>query len=240
MRSFDFPKQAIASLKRVGIAATLVLGAAAVQAVSISPVLVELSPARRVVSVTFVNSGSEPLRFQSQVMAWSQVGGVDRHQPSDDLIVAPPIADIPAGGTQIFRVALRGPANGHEQAYRLVFEDASEASAPTAGEVALKVRINHDLPVFVAAAGAPKSRLALLPCPGRAACVRVENSGNRYAQVRELIIDRSGSHSTMRVNSRVLAGAWRQWDLPVGSGPARVSLQSADGPVSVAMPASTR
>lgn len=240
MRSFDFPKQAIASLQHVGIAAALVLGAATVQAVSISPVLVELSPARRVVSVTFINSGSEPLRFQSQVLAWSQVDGVDRHQPSDDLIVAPPIADIPAGGTQIFRIALRGPASGHEQAYRLVFEDASEAAAPQAGQVALKVRINHDLPVFVAAAGAPKPQLLLSPCPGRAACVRVENSGDRYAQIRELTLERGASQSAMRVNSRVLAGAWRQWDLPAGNGPVRVILQSADGPVSVALPASTR
>lgn len=218
-------------------------------AVTIAPVVVELSPARRVVSITFTNPDDLVLRYQAQVMAWSQVDGVDRREPTDDLIVAPPIAEIPPGGSQIFRVALRGPATGHEQTYRVIFEDVTEATAaaPTTDALAVQLRVAHDLPVFVAAAGTPRGQLRLGPCldqaPGTMTCVRLDNSGDRYAQVKSLMLERGTWQKEIPVGARVLAGAWKQWELELPTetnGPLRVTALSRDGDVSIVLPADIR
>lgn len=247
MRPIRFPPLAVASTRRMALAAALVLGVAVAQAVSISPVVLELSPSRRITSVTFSNPGDQPITFQTRTLAWKQVDGVDQYLPTDDLIVAPPIAEIAAGGSQIFRVALRTPATTHEQAYRLVFEDATAAVASSPDEVAIKVRINHDLPVFVSVAGQPTARLRMGPCQGAkastSACVRLDNAGDRYAQIKVLSIERGSWRKQMSVNARILAGAWRQWELelPVGTaGVVRVSTATPDGVFSTELAAPPR
>lgn len=242
MRPFGFPHLTVAPFRRAGVLAALVLSIAVAQAVSISPVVVELSPSRRIASVTFSNPGSEPIRYQSRVLAWSQVDGVDRYEASDALIVAPPIAEIPAGGKQIFRVALRGAAASHERAFRMVFEDVTATLAAPTGEVAIKLRVTHDLPVFVAVDGNPSTQLRLQACPKPSApgCVRLENTGSHYAQIRSLSIERGAWSQQKTVNTRVLAGAWKQWqlDLPVdGAGSVKVSAHALGGVVSTELPA---
>lgn len=238
-----------ATIRRIGVATALLLFVVAVQAVTISPVVVELSPSRRIVTITFTNQGDQPLRYQTQALAWSQVDGVDRREPSDELIVAPPIADIAPGGRQLFRVTLRRPPTGHEQAYRLIFEDvtATSVAAPATDEVAIRFRVNHDLPVFVAAAGKPQALLQLGPCldkpVGTITCVRLSNQGKRYAQVKSLTLERGTWRKEMPLSERVLAGAWKQWELEVPGGTSgilRITAQSRDGQASIELPAVAR
>ena len=125
------------------------LGITVAQALMISPVVVELSPARRVVSITMSNAGDQPLRYQAKTLAWTQTEGADQYPASDDLIVVPAIFEIPAAASQIVRVALRHPATGREQAYRLIFQDVTAVTAPssTGDQVAINIRVDHDLPV---------------------------------------------------------------------------------------------
>lgn len=211
------------------------LGITEAQALTISPVVVELSPARRIVSITLSNSGDQPLRYQAKTLAWNQADGIDQYPDRDDLIVAPAIFEIPAGASQIVRVTLRHPANGREQAYRLIFQDVTAITAPkSAGDlVAINFRIDHNLPVFVSAPGKPAPAVQLGPCQNSTvACIRLTNSGDRYAQIKSLTVERGVWHKEMPVSARVLAGAWRQWplELPPGtSGPIKVSARTRDG-----------
>lgn len=206
-------------------------------AVTISPVLVELSPARRVVSITITNSGDAAVAFQTSVRRWTQADNGDRYEDSDELIVVPPIADIPAGSSQIFRVTPRRPPGAEERAYRLVFEDVSDAKERDAGtEVAISFRVNHDLPAFVEASGRPRAqpRLGLCanPPPAGRACVRVDNDGNRYVLVRKLTVEDGGEHREVNVSSRVLAGAWREWTFELPSNvklPLKIGAETSDG-----------
>lgn len=249
MRPIRSSRGLAARTANLAAAATFGLGCAVACAVSIAPVLVELSPARRVVSITFTNPGDQALRYQTQAMAWTQVDGADRREPTNDLIVAPPIAEIAPGKSQIFRVALRGPATGREQAYRLIFEDVTEATAAAPGTDAFAVHLQvaHDLPVFVAAAGKPRAQLHLGPCLDKPAgtmnCVRLDNSGDRYAQIKSLLLERGAWRNEMPLGARVLAGAWKQWELPLPSGTngaLRVTAQSRDGEASTELPVAAR
>ena len=232
---------AVASLG-FSVLAGLGLWGSAAQALTISPVLVELSPARRVASITISNPGDTPLRFQTQVRAWSQPDGADAYADTDELFVVPPIAEIAAGGSQIFRVTTRTPPSAEEHAYRLIFEDVSELAAPAtrSGETAISIRVNHDLPVFFAAPGKPHLQSRLGPCPHPAAlpantgCVRLHNEGSRYLRVKSLTLEGANWRKDIKVGTRVLAGAWRQWtfDRPPGmTGAVRVKAETSDGPV---------
>jgi fimbrial chaperone protein len=222
--------------------APLALGTGPARALTIAPVIVELSPARRVVSITITNPADRAIAFQASPRSWTLEDGADRYEDTDEILVVPQIAEIPPGGRQIFRVTARVPAVSVERAYRLVFEDVSEAVAQTT-EVAVTLRVDHDLPVFVAPPGRPRAEARISACaPPQSegtGCVRIDNDGNRYLQVRSLTVEGEGWRKEETVNARVLAGGWRQWNyaLPqIGAVPSSVTASTGDGPVSVPWP----
>ncbi len=217
-------------------------------ALTISPVLVELSPGRRIVSITVSNPGDHAVTFQTQTLAWDQPDGADRYADTDDLVVVPPIATISADGTQIFRITTRAPPGAQEQAYRLILEDVTEftAPAPSADDVTVNIHVNHNLPVFVAVPGKPRPQPRLGQCGSSVAvasaasgCIQLDNDGNRYVVVKSMTIDGTNLHLELKGGSRVLAGAWHQWafDLPPGSaGTLHAKAETSGGTVTFEWP----
>src|ERR1700682_2620746 len=126
MRPHAVVKFAVTLAGLVSAAVVLGLWSNVTQALTISPVLVELSPDRRITSITLSNPADHPVSFQTQTLAWSQSDGTDVYTESDELIVVPPIAEIGAGESQIFRVTFRATPAPQERAYRLIFEDVTE------------------------------------------------------------------------------------------------------------------
>ena len=222
----------------------LSLWGAAAHSLTISPVLVELSPSRRIVSISVANPSERALTLQTQTLAWDQPNGLDHYAPTEDLIVVPPIATVGAGQTQIFRVTMRTLEHAQEQAYRLILEDVTElvaAPAPTAETAAIKIHFNHNLPVFFsgAAKAAPQPRLgrctsaepAISPA---SACLQFNNDGGRYLTIKSLAVNGANLHLQIKVGSRVLAGAWRQWALelpPRFAGTLNATAETSAGPV---------
>lgn len=216
------------------------------QAVVIAPVVVEISPTRRVASITVSNSDDKAISFQSQVLSWQQIDGVDQYADSSQLIVVPPIAEIAAGGSQVFRVTTRLPPGPQEVAFRLILEDVTQLATPATGSDAMQVvlRVNHNLPVFFAAAGTPSAKPRVSACgegqkAGRG-CVRIENLGNRFVVVKSLAVASGEWRQDVPVSGRVLAGAWKQWefDLPDNlNGTLKVSADTSMGAIVGDLPA---
>lgn len=198
-------------------------------AMGVSPILVELSPARRVASVTLTNPTDRPKSVQAQLLTWIQQEGIDQYAETDALIVTPVIAQIAAGGTQVFRVALRSrTAQPVEQAYRLILEDVTEESAsPSASNVSLRYRIS--LPVMSAPqeAARPMPRWTLCPAPPGKTCVRLDNDGNRRLRLSTLVLEgKEGWRREVSGAGTVLAGSWKEWrfdQFPGHKSPTRVS-----------------
>lgn len=221
-------------LGRASLLAALVLAAGSAAAVTIAPVIVELSPARKIVSVTVTNPSDTKISFQADVLAWSQPNGQDHFEESDDLLVVPPMADIAAGASQIFRITSRTPPSTGEQAYRLILEDVSPETAGAANSATVNIRVRHSLPVFVAAQGTPVIAVRVASCaaPAGKGCVRLHNEGGRYVAAKRLTIDSAGWHKEVPLAARVLAGAWREWqfDLPASAaGPFSVKADTSAG-----------
>jgi fimbrial chaperone protein len=135
------------------IAGSLLSCAAAASAAagsfSIAPIRVELGGAHRTEVLTVHNDGDEPITLQLKASAWSQTGGEESYADTRELLITPPVLQIPAHGDQIVRAALRRePAATQELSYRLFFEEIPQP-APK-GFVGLRIALHVSLPVFVA------------------------------------------------------------------------------------------
>lgn len=204
-------------LRRAGmLAALLATGGAA--AMTIAPVVVELSPARKVVSVTVTNPSGSAVNFQAEVLAWSQANGQDRFEATHDIMVVPPVANIAAGASQIFRVTPRTPHGARERAYRLILEDVTAGVAGPQDSATVNIRVRHSLPVFVAAAGTPAMSVQVAQCaaPAGKGCVRLSNDGGRYVTTKSMNIESGAWDKQVVLGTRLLAGGWREWqfDMP--------------------------
>lgn len=229
------------------LGAGLMVNTAALSQMLVNPVVVEFGARQpaATVRVSLSDTAKAPMRLQAELMRWEQdLQGEDRVSPGNDLLVTPPIADLQPGGTQLFRVALRGPRAAPEEiAYRLILEDIAEP--PTAvlentppGYVAVNFRMRYDLPVMVAPTGKIMNSLRWKPCPADAAkalkaasavnpgassneaCMRLLNSGNRRVKVRTLTLAGDGWQQALPLKESVniLAGAEREWLIPLQPG----------------------
>ncbi len=213
----------------------MLIAAAGAGATTIAPVVVELSPARKVVSVTVTNPSDGPVNFQAEVLAWTQPDGQDRMEATNDIMVVPPVARIAAGASQIFRVTPRTPPSAREQAYRLILEDVTAEMAAQQNTATVNLRVRHSLPVFVAAAGTPSIGVQVASCaaPAGKACVRLTNEGGRYVTAKSLSVEGGAWNKQLPLGIRLLAGAWREWqfDLPATvTGPLTVKADTSAGP----------
>lgn len=160
---------------------------------SVSPVRVNLSPRAPVAALTLSNAGDAPLTVQATTVAWRQQGGQDQYASTDELIVSPPLFEVPPHASQIIRVGLRGPMpSDGERDYRLLLREIPPPPEP--GFVGVQVALQMNLPVFVqpAVAAAPKLNWSA-QAEGHKVVLRMANQGNAHVQLTGLRVALEGS-----------------------------------------------
>ncbi len=181
-------------------------------ALTISPIMVELSPQKKVASLRVLNDSAEAMTFQAETLSWQQTGSGDQYAQTHELLVAPTIARIEPGATQIFRVMLKGTdSRDTEHAYRLMLEDVTQETATQPGEV--KLRFRHNLPLFVTPRQPVVVNSQWRPCAASAnkGCVQLENLGNRRVRLSSVAVEGPGWRKEIEGGITVLAGATRKW-----------------------------
>lgn len=207
--------------------------------ISISPVVIEIDSPRRAVAVTLTNNGDRPVTFQTEAMVWQQVNGADHNEPTEDLLVIPPVVEVPAKASQVFRVMLRTRAPSPvERTYRVILEDITEEQAAVSGQASVAFKLTHNLPVLIAPSVKVVNAIRWRPCPpeafttaastpvkpsatrGAEVCVRLLNAGNRRVKVQTLTLTGEGWEQALPLKDgvNVLAGAEREWRLPLTKG----------------------
>ena len=203
---------------------------------SISPVRVFLEPRQRAAALTIVNGADTEVILQADVLRWSQDGaGQDRLEPSDDVIVSPPILKVPAQGRQVVRLArLVAPDPQRQLTYRLLLREVPDTSRVTQPGASLPIALVLSIPIFLSPAGAqPDVRCELQA--GQPPQVACRNDGRAYAQLRELSVLREGQ-TLGRFEGAVylLAGSHRVLPLKPGDpaawtpGEAQIQLRLED------------
>lgn len=117
----------------------------------VTPVRIVFGKDQKISSFTIKNLTQKAVILQSQGYDWLQKDGNSTYKKTDKLFIAPPIADIAPGKTQLFRVALRDVTiTDKEQAFRIYVQEVIPEEEKRAGTLQFALRIG--LPVFVKAA----------------------------------------------------------------------------------------
>ena len=175
----------------------------------VSPVSVALAQAERAAVLTLSNTGKSPMNVQVRAYKWSQTEQ-DEYvlDPTNDLIVSPPIMQLAPGAQQELRLIRTQPSSAQEQQYRIIVD---ELPSPT---VALKKGINlmlrHNIPVFLNAEQNPSAQLQWRgeAVAGGKTRIRISNTGQTRAQIARIWLAKEGKEST------VLSGGLTGYVLP--------------------------
>lgn len=184
---------------------------------AVSPVRVNLSAQSPAAALTLSNAADAPLTVQATAVAWQQEDGQDTYVDTADLIISPPLFEVPPRASQIVRIGLRGkmPTDG-ERSYRLLLREIP--SPPPPGFAGVQVALQMSLPVFVQpeAATFPKLDWFARADSGKVV-LRIANRGNVHVQITALrvALERSRVVYNQPLSLYLLPGSERSVEIPV-------------------------
>ncbi|MCB4823541.1 fimbrial biogenesis chaperone [Roseicella aerolata] len=191
----------------------------AAAATRISPTLLDFAPGQMAGLLEFANLGDGAISIDIDIVAWTQRGDEDILAPSEDIVVSPPAAVIPAGARQTLRVIFRRRPEGEgERSYRLLI--AENPVAPDRNRT-IAVAVTHSLPVFMGPAlggGQGRVQWRAERSPEGGWDLVAANPGQRYIRIQSLSVLTSRAQQ-LPVEPRgrtpyVLPGVERRWRLP--------------------------
>ena len=200
------------------------MGAIVVNATTlgVSPVRVTLSEKQKVGTLIVRNDGTEPVPMQLEIVNWSKEDGKDVFSPTRELIVNPPIFKVPAGGSQLIRVGLRGRTDAQrELTYRIFLQELPSPPDPNFNGTKLLMRLS--LPVFVLpkVTAKPVLQWQAERISDGALKVSLTNVGNEHIQIINFSLSQSGSAQpwiTQNTSDYVLIGQSFDWILQANQG----------------------
>ena len=190
-------------------------------AIGVSPVRVTLSDKQKIGTITLRNDGTDPVPMQLEALKWSKEEGEDVFTSTRELIVSPPIFTIPAGGSQLIRVGLRGaPDAQRELTYRIFLQELPPPPDPDFNGTKMLMRVS--LPVFVLpkVAAKPVLRWQAVRTSDGALKISLTNDGNAHVQIINFSLSKPGSAQpwiTQNSSDYVLIGQSFDWILPASA-----------------------
>lgn len=207
---------------------------------SVSPVRIFMEARERATGVTIINEGDTDLVMQAELFEWKQKpDGTDDLQPTQDLVLAPPILRLAKGARQVVRLAnLRPPVPGEQLTYRMIVREVPEALKPTQPGVQIQVALAFSLPIFITPPGAKRALVCTAsrasPIAVRATC---ENRGQAYAQAASVTLTTPAGNTLLSSEIKggyILPNATRSFELSsegnrVPGGPLKLQVTQDDG-----------
>jgi fimbrial chaperone protein len=209
MRQSKFGKLAAA-----GLLAIIVPGIGWTSSFSVMPVRVELSPGKLNSVLRVSNASDESLMMQVSVLRWTTDGEKDLYAPVDDVLLNPPVFNVPAHGTQILRLGLRkSKAAEDELAYRLIVAEVPKPLPP--GFLGLRTVVRVSIPIFIKTPGATTAQLsweATTDADG-ALIITAVNHGHAHIQIRamDVVSGQSAERYSKNLNDYLLPGQKHEW-----------------------------
>ena len=204
-----------------------------------SPTLFELSATKAADTLTLRNDGTSVLNAQVRVYHWLQKNGVDTSEPTQDVVVSPPVLSIQPGSEQIVRVVRvsKKPLTGEDN-FRLIVDEIPDKSQQKPGDISFTFR--HSIPLFVMDQKGGKSKLSwYFEKAGDTTYLVAKNDGTRRVRIGGLTLKSSGANDFVLgkgLNGYVLSGSSMRWALPSrvsfgSTGPVNVTARSDEGPI---------
>ena len=194
---------------------------------TVTPVRIQISTSRPNAVMQIVNRDDQPVTVQAHVVAWNTDGQNDVYADSNEIMLNPPIAVIPAHQSQLIRLGLRHPTEGtQEQSYRLILEEVPPPARPDFRGIQTLLRLS--IPIFAV----PKTKIspqitwrAVKTDDSQLRLIAV-NQGTAHVQIKSLEV-RSGESSDDFLKGTppayLLPSQQRQWMISAQS--ARTATQ---------------
>ena len=196
--------------------------------VSLYPTTVLAAPTEKSAALIIENKGMETERYQVTVFAWSQnPEGRDVLAPSQDILAAPSVVEVPAGAKRAVR-AIRLVGQGTPGYYRLLLRQLPKPAIP--GAKGMRVLVNQDIPVGFEDA---KSGQPVLTARFTKSGVLLSNTGARAARMSAI---GPAAQSAWREGALgwVLPGQSKLVELKPGQKASSLSITVNGSPVTVA------
>ncbi len=232
------------SFYAAAIAFSILSGSAADAAsLSVAPARVEIVAPAATATLTLRNDDTHPITVQIRVFRWSQVGGIDRLEPSDDVVASPPMTVLPPRADYTVRVVRvsKAPVAG-EECYRLLIDELPDRSRQIPGAVTFVLR--YSLPVFFVSPDAAQPQVSwAVQTRGNTVVVIAKNAGGRHLRIADLALaDPRGTFADLSgLVGYVLPGSSMRLPLPKQRkesiiGPVTLTAQGDEGVINATAP----
>jgi fimbrial chaperone protein len=187
---------------------------AGAQGLEVAPTNIQLAPGQSAVALTITNRNERKISFQIRGFSWGQQGAEeDILTPTDAILASPPLATIEPGAAQVVRLVLKHPPEGHEETYRILFDQLPPPDE--AGVVHLLIRIS--IPVFAEPSTrvSPRVHWRITQHGGRSWLVAT-NDGTRHLTVHDIKLQSADGRALgveIKSPPHILAGASRRWPI---------------------------
>jgi fimbrial chaperone protein len=190
------------------------------QTLEVMPVRIELPPGQLTTTLSITNRGTEPTAVQARAFAWSQKDNSEQLDATRDLVLSPPIAELPPGETQLMRILLRKPPVDKEATYRILVDQIPPAEDPGTVRIALRL----SLPLFAEPMRrvAPEIDWRVVSADGSSAELVAQNRGGRHVRLTKVSLSGPDGLSLTVAGDEspyILPGAERRWKLTGHSAP---------------------
>ncbi len=202
---------------------------------SVNPVRVYLDGKSKTGSLVVENTSDEVVTIQATLNSWTQADGMDKNEPTEDLLVSPPIFKVQPQSRQVVRIGfLKTPDATREGTYRLFLQEVPQPRKPD--EQGMGVSLRMSLPIFVAPSAG--NHQALLKWTAQSVDdnhlkLSLANSGNAHIQITAISVslpDGSYLAGSPAMMTYILPGQLHTWDFitdkPWKNGALRVAVKS--------------
>lgn len=185
--------------------------------------------------LTLTNEAKRPINVQIRVFRWTQKGGVEQLEPTNDVVVSPPSTTLAGNKDYAVRVVrvTKKPVVG-EESYRVLVDELPNPANRKAGTVTLVVR--YSIPIFFRDQDASPAEVSWGISRSKGTLVlKAKNTGDSRLRLSDLQLTQRGRVVGTRngLVGYVLGGASMQWPIgakSVSAGTVGLKAQSELGP----------
>jgi fimbrial chaperone protein len=203
----------------------------------VSPTSIDMVEPNRAAVLRLRNEATYPVHAQIRLFRWSQHDGVERLEPTTDVVASPPTTKLDPGIEYVVRVihASKKPIRP-EESFRILVDEIPVRSSRRPGTVNLVIR--HSIPIFVRKADARPPKVDWSAGVSRGSLVlTARNSGEGRLKIHDLQLSQAGRRIAGRTGllGYVLGGSVMTFELDVAGkiapSPIRVQSRSDSGPI---------
>lgn len=182
------------------------------------PVNIDFLAGEKAKAIYVSNAGDHAINAQIRVFLWQQENGENKLIETKNIIVSPPLTDIPSGQQQLIRIIQPNQKIADtEQSYRLIIDELPGSDGSKNGG-AVNFLLRYSLPVFI---NSPSSAIdnakidVWIDNSVTPSLLKIRNNNNQHIKLSDVSIVSQGK--TVVINKGllgyVLANNQMQWPL---------------------------